>query len=454
MKKDMTSGVVWKQILLFALPVMAGNVLQQLYITVDGIIVGKYIGEAALSSVGLCQPLTMFWQAIAIGTSIGAGVVVSQYFGAKRKSELPLVIDTALTLLAILGVVCTVLALLTSKFFLRVLLGVPEHLLGESLIYYRIFACSMFFCFLYNAASFVLRGVGDSNSTMYFLLVTTVMNIGLDLLFVAVFHWGVAGAAVATLIAQAVCFAVSYWYLRRYFSPAEGRHFDSVLCRLMLKLGIPAAAQQCVVALGNIAMQRLVNSFGQASIAAYTASQRVDSFVFFPIFGYQTALSNFTGQNIGAGKLDRVKRGLVSTLIMAAVTALVICVLLYTLAPNLVSFFSLTGEASRRGILMIRFIAKFFIVFAVYMSFCGVLQGAGDVAFQSGVSFTALFTRAVLGYVGVAVGILGYNAAWVPTPIGWGIALIMAVTRYISGRWKTKAVTKASAADPMPPEQE
>ena len=441
MKKDMTSGVVWKQILLFALPVMAGNVLQQLYITVDGIIVGKYIGEAALSSVGLCQPLTMFWQAIAIGASIGAGVVVSQYFGAKRKNELPLVIDTALTLLAILGVVCTVLALLTSRFFLKVLLGVPEHLLGESLIYYRIFACSMFFCFLYNAASFVLRGVGDSNSTMYFLLVTTVMNIGLDLLFVAVFHWGVAGAAVATLIAQAVCFAVSYWYLRRYFAPAEGRRFDSVLCRLMLKLGIPAAAQQCVVALGNIAMQRLVNSFGQASIAAYTASQRVDSF------------SNFTGQNIGAGKLDRVKRGLVATLIMAAVTAFVICVLLYTLAPNLVSFFSLTGEASRRGILMIRFIAKFFIVFAVYMSFCGVLQGAGDVAFQSGVSFTALFTRAVLGYVGVAVGILGYNAAWVPTPIGWGIALIMAVTRYISGRWKTKAVTKAKAAEPLP-EQE
>lgn len=450
----MTSGVVWKQILLFALPVMAGNVLQQLYITVDGIIVGKYIGEAALSSVGLCQPLTMFWQAIAIGTSIGAGVVVSQFFGAGRKSELPIAIDTALTLLAFLGLVCTALAIVTSKFFLRVVLGVPEHLLGESLIYYRIFAGSMFFCFLYNAASFVLRGVGDSNSTMYFLLVTTVMNIGLDLLFVAVFHWGVAGAAIATLIAQAVCFAVSYWYLRRFFAPAEGRHFDPALCRTMLKLGIPAAAQQSVVALGNIALQRLVNSFGQASIAAYTASQRVDSFVFFPIFGYQTALSNFTGQNIGAGKLDRVKRGLVATLAMAVITAAIICVVLYTMAPGLVSFFSLTGEASRRGITMIRFISTFFCIFAVYMSFCGVLQGAGDVAFQSAVSFSALFTRAVLGYVGVAVGILGYNAAWVPTPIGWGIALILAVARYFSGRWKTKAVARKADAAPAAAEQE
>ncbi|MBO4831492.1 MAG: MATE family efflux transporter, partial [Oscillospiraceae bacterium] len=380
MKKDMTSGVVWKQILLFALPVMAANILQQLYITVDGIIVGKYIGEAALSSVGVSQPIAMFWLSVAMGISIGAGVVISQFFGAGRRSELPLAIDTALLLLGALGLICTGLALLTSGFFLRTVLGVPEHLLSDALLYYRLFCCSLFFCFVYNAVSFALRGVGDSNSTMYFLIITTVMNIGLDLLFVSVFHWGIAGAAVATVIAQIVCCVVSYIYLRRYFSPAEGRHFDSPLCRLMLKLGIPAAAQQCIVALGHIAMQRLVNGFGQTSIAAYTAGNRLDSFVFVPIFGFSTALSNFTGQNMGAGKLDRVKRGLVSTLIMALITAVIICITLYTTAPGIVRLFSLEGESLKKGIEQIRFISTFFCIFAVYMTFSGVLQGSGDVA--------------------------------------------------------------------------
>ncbi len=448
MKKDMTSGVVWKQILLFALPVMAANILQQLYITVDGIIVGKYIGEAALSSVGVSQPIAMFWLSVAMGISIGAGVVISQFFGAGRRNELPLAIDTALLLLGALGLICTGLAILTSGFFLRTVLGVPEHLLADALLYYRLFCCSLFFCFVYNAVSFALRGVGDSNSTMYFLLITTVMNIGLDLLFVAVFHWGIAGAAVATVIAQIICCVVSYIYLRRYFSPAEGRHFDPPLCRLMLKLGIPAAVQQCIVALGHIAMQRLVNGFGQTSIAAYTAGSRLDSFVFVPIFGFSTALSNFTGQNMGAGKLDRVKCGLVSTLIMALITAIIICVTLYMTAPGIVRLFSLEGESLKKGIEQIRFISTFFCIFAVYMTFSGVLQGSGDVTFQSAASFSVLFTRVFLGYLGVAIGILGYSAAWCTTPAGWALGSLMTVLRFFSGKWKTKAVTKKSDAVP------
>ena len=241
---------------------------------------------------------------------------------------------------------------------------------------------------------------------------------------------------------------MSYIYLRRFFAPAEGRSFDPPLCRLMLKLGVPAAAQQCIVALGHAAMQRLVNSFGQTSIAAYTAGNRLDSFVFVPIFGFSTALSNFTGQNIGAGKLDRVKRGLVSTLIMALITAIIICVTLYTTAPGIVRLFSLEGESFKKGVEQIRFISTFFCIFAVYMTFSGVLQGSGDVTFQSAASFSVLFTRVILGYVGVAIGILGYSAAWCTTPVGWIVGVAMTVLRYFSGKWKSKSVANRAVAAP------
>lgn len=446
MKKDMTSGVIWKQIFVFALPVMAGNILQQLYMTVDGIIVGRYVGEAALSSVGVSQPLTLFWMGIAIGISVGIGVVISQYFGAGRHDEIPLAVDTAFILLGSLGLICTAVSLLSSGFCLRSILGVPENLLDESLLYYRIYCLSLFFCFIYNAASYALRGVGDSNSTMYFLLTTAVMNVGLDILFVAVFNWGVAGAAWATFIAQVVCCTVSFFYLRRRIKASQNVHFDKKICGLMLKLGIPAAIQQCIVSVGNMAMQRLVNTFGQASIAGFTVGNRLDSFMFVPIFGFQTALSNFTGQNIGAGKLDRVKRGMHATLIMAVITAIAICVSLKLAAADVVTLFNLTGEGFNRGVEQIRFVTNFFIIFAVYMSIGGVLQGSGDVAFQSMATLSALATRVILGYIGVALGIFGYTCAWCTLPFAWSLALTLTVVRYLSGKWKQKAVVKKEAS--------
>lgn len=437
---DMTVGTEWKLILLFAIPVMLGNLLQQLYSACDGIIVGRFVGEAALSSVGMTNGVTFLCTAFAMGLGVGSSVVTSQYFGAKREKEIPVVIDTALILAVGVGLVVTLLAIFGGRAFLSGVMNAPEHLLDEATIYLQIYAAAMIFTFMYNVIAAILRGIGDSKATLYFLMVSAITNIILDLLFVAVFKWGVVGAAVATSISQTLCALVSLAYLRRRFKPVKGHHFDKTACKLILRMGIPSAVQQSIVSLGNIAMQRLVNGFGQASIAAYTAGNRLDLFMFVPILGMGSSLSAFTGQNIGAGNMKRVKRGLRATLVMSLAIALFISALLKIFAPQVVSLFSLSGEALSRGVEQVRCVTWWFWIFALYMAIGGAFQGAGDVVTQSAITLLTLFVRVSLGYLGVATGILDYEAAWVTMPVGWVVALTVSIIRYVTGGWKKKAV--------------
>ncbi|MDR0490379.1 MAG: MATE family efflux transporter, partial [Oscillospiraceae bacterium] len=313
MKKDMTTGKEWKLILLFTLPIMAGNLLQQLYNTVDGIIVGQFVSEGAFSAVSTCQPLTFLFLAVAMGLSIGVGIVVSQYFGAGKHDKLPVAIDTALLLLGACGLVLTVAGLVIAPFMLRTVLSVPESILPLAVRYFRIYALGLSFQFIYNGIAAILRGLGDSKAILFFLLIATVLNTILDLIFVIVFGWSVTGAAIATVAAQVVCMSVSYIYMRRRFPYVKaGDHWDVGICKTMTRLGLPIAIQQGLVAFGNGSMQKLVNGFGgtvPGVIAAFGAGIRMDSFIYVPILSFQSGLASFTGQNMGAGRLDRVKRG-------------------------------------------------------------------------------------------------------------------------------------------------
>jgi putative MATE family efflux protein len=443
LKKDMTAGREWKLILLFTLPIMAGNFLQQLYNTVDGIIVGNFVSDEAFAGVGTCAPLTFMFLAFAMGLGVGAGVVVSQYFGAKRHDELSASIDTALILMGGFGIALSAAAFILTPFLLRVVLGTPDTILSYSIVYFRIYSAGLFFQFIYNAVAFILRGMGDSKATLYFLLVSTVLNAALVLLFVVVFNWGVAGSSIATVISQVVCACISYVYLRRRFTfENAGRHFDGRICRQILRFGIPSAIQQTIVAFGNTAMQRLVNSFGKDVIAAYAAGVRINMMTFVPIVGFQAGLASFTGQNIGAGKHDRVKRGYHVTLLMAMTVSVAFCAVLYIFAPTVIRMFNLQGNALALGVEQVRFFSVVFCAFTYYMILGGVLQGSGDVVIQSIATLSALLIRVVAGYVGVHIGILGYNAAWVTIPIGWVAAILITTIRYLSGRWKTKAIVR------------
>jgi putative MATE family efflux protein len=440
----MTVGKEWKLILLFSLPIIAGSLLQQLYNTVDGIIVGNFVSEEAFSSVATCQPLVFLFLSLALGLSVGVNIVVSQYFGAGKHDKLPVAIDTAMLLLGACGLLLTAVALIITPSLLRNVLSVPKNLLPQAITYFRIYAFGLFFQFLYNGIAATLRGLGDSKATLYFLLITTVLNTGLDLFFIVVFKWNVAGAAIATVIAQVVCAAASYIYLRRRFPYVKsGAHWNREIAVTMTRLGLPIAIQQGIVSVGNGTMQRLVNGFADTVpgvVAAFGAGFRLDSFIFVPIMGFQSGLASFTGQNMGAGRLDRVNRGFRMTLIMSLSVTIVMCALLYGFAENVVSAFGLTDDALAIGVEQIRYMTKFFWMFSGYMALGGLLQGAGDTVLQSASTLSALIVRILTGYLAVSFGILNYSAAWLTTPIGWGIAIIITYTRYFTGGWKKKAV--------------
>jgi len=440
----MTTGKEWKLILLFTLPIMAGNLLQQLYNVIDGIIVGNYVSETAFASVTTCQPLTVLYLALAMGLSVGVGVSVAQFYGAGKKDELPVAIDTALLLLGTCGLVISLIGIIFSPFLLSTLLNVPETYLPLSITYMRIYSAGLFFQFLYNGIAATLRGFGDSKATLYFLLITMILNTALTFTFVLVIPWGVAGAAFSTVLSQIVCVSVSFYYLRKKFPYVKaGRHWDKKIASTMAKLGLPIAIQMGIVSFGNGSMQRLVNGFGSSVpgiVAAYGAAIRLDMFMFVPVMGFQSGLANFTGQNIGAGRLDRVKRGLVATLIMSMSATIVLCVLFNIFAESVVGFFGLADSSLQIGTGIVKFVTMFTWMFSAYMTLGGLLQGAGDTVVMSATTICALAVRIVVGYLSVYMSWLDHSAAWVTNPIGWFVAITIAYTRFFTGGWKKKAV--------------
>jgi len=440
----MTSGKEWKQILLFSLPIIAGNLLQQLYNTVDGIIVGQFVGESAFAGVSTCTPLTLLFISFSIGLSIGVGIVVSQFFGAGKNDKLPVSIDTALILLGSCGLFLTVLSYIIAPFMFKSVLSVPDYAIPFATVYFRIYAIGITFQFVYNSIAAVLRGLGDSKAILVFLIIATLLNVFLDLIFVAVFHWGVAGVAIATVLAQLTCVSVSYIYMRRRFPLIKGgQHWDGPICATMTRLGFPIAVQQSIVSIGHGSLQRLVNSFDGSVpgvMAAYGAGMRIQNIINAPLIGFQSGLANFTGQNIGAGKLDRVYRGFSGTLIMSLFTTVFLCLLMYVFAGPLVALFGLAGNAQVIGIEQMRFLALFIWMFSCYMTLGGLLQGSGDTVIQSITTLSAFGFQVVVAYAFVYFGIIGYNAAWVATPFGWALAIIITYTRFFTGGWKKKAV--------------
>ena len=331
MKNDMTTGVEWKRILIFSLPIMMGQLLQQLYSTIDGIVVGNYVNEAALAAIGTCTPLTMVFLSAAMGLSNGAGIMIAQFFGAKRLTDLREAASTAFVLLAALGVVFSVAGVVFARPLIAGLMNVEAgDIQNYAVEYFAIYAAGLIFQFGYNAVAYILRAIGDSKATLYFLCISSVMNLVLDLLFVIVFRWGVAGAAIATVIAQICSMLASIIYMNKKYEMLRFRlselRFVGEKCRLCLRLGIPTTVQQCVVSFGSVFVQRLINGYGQFTMAACTVGTRLESYTMVPIMGLNMGMANFTGQNIGAGKLDRIKRGLRATLLLEICsTILVAC---------------------------------------------------------------------------------------------------------------------------------
>ncbi len=452
MTVSMTEGKEWRHLLMFALPLMGGMVLQQLYNTVDGIIVGNYVGDTALGAVGACSPLTMLFVSLAVGMCTGCSVVVAQYFGAGRVKEMRRAASTSIILLVALGAVLSVLGAVFARPLLEHVLGVSDWYIDYAADYFSIYAVGLIFQFAYNVFAALLRAVGDSKATLYFLIVSSVTNLVLDLLFVVGFQWEVAGAASATIISQADSAGVAGVYMMRThellrFTRKELR-FHGATAKLTMRIAAPATLQQTVMACGNLALQRIINDFGgiyAGLMSGTTAAMRIETFAYIPLFAFNTAMATFTGQNVGAGRLDRVKSGRRSCLLMGVAVSAAVAALILALRSQAIALFGVSEDGLRYGMLYLTILCPGLPVFGLYMINGGVLTGAGDTAYNAVVLLSSFALRCILAYALAYGTSLEYRAVWLSMPIGWVCNLLLGWPRYYTGGWKKKIITGANA---------
>lgn len=437
---------------------LLGHMFQQLYTFVDQIIVGRVLGKEALASVGASFPILFTLIALIIGIATGGTIVISQFFGAKDFKKVKRAIDTIFIVMAVSSVVMTVVGLRFSEDIFR-LINLPEELMDTAVSYFTIYVSGLVVFFGYNSVAAVLRGLGDSITPLYFLVLATVLNIGLDLLFIVKFGWGVEGAALATIIAQGIAFLVAVFYLNSThelikFNLREFA-FDREIFKQSLRIGLPTGLQQTFVAVGMLALMGIVNGFGTDVVAAYTAAGRLDSLAIIPSMVFSTALSTFVGQNIGAGKVERVKKGLSRTLIMASVVALGITALIIVFKTPLMGLFTTDLEVIRIGGDYLTIVTSFYLLFTGMFVYSGVMRGAGDTLIPMFITLFSLWiiripaalflSKESFSFLGLTIkGMgLGPEGIWWSIPVGWGIGMILSIIYYQTGRWKTKSVIKA-----------
>lgn len=448
MVQDMTKGSVARQIIIFAIPLFIGNIFQQLYNMVDAVVVGRFVGKNALAAVGTSFPAMFLLVALVMGLTMGASVVVSQLFGAGDLKKMRRALSTAFIFLLICALSLTLIGILAARSLL-LLLKTPPEIIGDASIYLKIIFAGLLFMFLYNTIAAFLRALGDSRTPLYFLIISSLLNMGLDLLFVLRFKMGVAGVGWATVISQAVSviLCIIYIYKRVELLRLKPRDliFDRELFALSVRLGIPASIQQTVVSFGMIAVQGLVNSFGSVTMAAYTAAARIDSIAMMPIMNLGLAVSTFTAQNIGAGNLERVRRGYRRTLAMVAACCVATSAVILLFGPKLIELFidAREVEVIAQGNDYITVVSFFYILLGLLFVTNGVLRGSGDMIVSMASTIVNLTVRVIFAYFLSSRAEIGYHGIWWSIPIGWGCGFIVAYTRYRSGKWTVKAVVNS-----------
>ena len=441
---DLTVGKESNVIFKFALPMLLGNVFQQSYNIFDSIIVGNILGEKALAAVGASFPVIFVLVSLVIGVSIGSTIIIAQFFGAKDFGNVKKAIDSLLIFLFFASIVITAFGLLFSEHIFRSM-SLPEDIIPSAVSYFNIMLYGLILMFGFNAVSSILRGLGDSKTPLYFLIISTILNIILVILFVKVFGWGIEGSAIATVISMGVSFILSIIYLNRFhdiikFSLIDIKFHSSIFIQ-SLKIGIPSGLQQTFVAFGMVALLRFVNSFGTDTIAAYTIAGRIDSFAMQPAMNFSMALSTFVGQNIGANKIERVKIGLKATLVMTSVFSVVVTIVAIFFGSEIMSLFSQKPEVITTGHSYLVIVCSFYIVFSTMITTQGLIRGAGDTLIPMFITLFSLWIlRIPISYF--LSRSIGSDGIWWSIPIAWVFGMIASGIYYLSGKWKNKAVTR------------
>ncbi len=376
----LTQGNIVKSIIWFSIPLLVGNLFQQLYNAVDSYVVGNYVGKAALAAVGASTPVINMLIGFFMGIATGAGVVIAQYYGANDTKRMRKSIHSSMALTLVMAMLLTIIGLVCTNPLLHAI-GVPSDVFDQASQYLAIYFGGITFTLIYNMGAGILRAIGDSKRPLYFLVIASVINIILDFLFVKVFQWGVAGAGVATLIAQGISAVMVVFILmytkENYQLVIKEISFDKEMLTRIIKIGLPTGIQQSIVSLSNVIVQSYVNVYGSSVIAGYSVTVKIDGFVNLPLQAFNMAVTTFVGQNIGAKKYDRVKKGAYITYILATITIGIFVVVMYFFGKDFIAIFNQEKEVIEAGRLMQLIFLPFYLFLPINQIINGVLRGAG-----------------------------------------------------------------------------
>ncbi len=434
----MTGGSIFKHLFFFAIPLVIGNLFQQLYNTADSIIVGNFVGSEALAAVGSSGPLINLLGGLFMGTATGAGVVISQYFGAKDRDNVGKAVHTTVAFALVSGISLTVVGMVFSSVILK-WMGTPPEVMENSVIYLRTYFAGSLFSVGYNMCTGVLNAVGDSRKPLYFLAIASVVNIALDLLFVVVFHMGVIGAALATIISQAVSFALVLWTLTR----VDGWHkvvlkkvkFYKGFLSKIVKIGLPTGIQNMVVSFSNVIVQSSINSFGSYAMAGCAAYNKIDGFNILPVQSISLAATTFAGQNFGAKKYDRVKKCLFVSVAMVVGYTAFSSTLLIIFGNNIIGIFSSDPNVLKYGMMMLMHMAPFYFMVGVDNVLAGNIRGVGK-TMMSMIFFVANLCGVRVLWIGIMLPIFrDINIVFWGYPVSWLTCLICMVIYLFRVKW-------------------
>ena len=438
---NMTSGSPLKILITFSLPMLLSMVFQQLYSVIDSIIAGNFIGVDGLAATGASYPITTLFIAVATGASVGSSVVISQFFGAKLMERVKSAIYTAIITLFVLALVLTGIGLLSCNFLLSVI-GTPENIFADSSAYLRIYVCGLVFLFLYNAATSIYNGLGDSRMPLCFLVFSSVLNVILDILFVSTFSMGVAGLAWATFLAQGISALLSIGTLivriRKISVNGRVPLWNRGLLVNMMYIAIPSICQQSFVSIGVFLVQGVVNSFGSDTVAAFSAALKISTFALMVMNTMPNALSNFASQNIGAHELERVRQGLRISIVIAMIVIAGVNLLFLCAASQILGLFIPNGGSRtviHIGVQFLHTIAPFYFLVGIKNCCDSVLRGGGAMKPFMATTFSDLIIRIAFSFL--FAGALGFTSICWAYPVGWIFGTLLSIRYYRTGVWRT-----------------
>ncbi len=440
---NMTSGSPAKHILRFAFPLLIGNLFQQLYNMVDSLVVGNYVGADALAAVGACGSMNFLFFSLSAGLATGIGIIVAQFYGAKDEQNIRSTIANSIYVLVISAIIVSILGIVLAEPLLR-LLQTPDNIIGDAAIYMKTTCAGIISIALYNGVASILRALGDSKTPLYFLILASIINVVLDLLFVIGFQWSVFGVALATIIAQTVsaitCIIYAYIKMPYFKLTKKQLHPQREIIHRSFVLGIPLALQNSMIAVSCMALQGVVNGFGETVMAAYTIIGRIEQVVQQPYSSLGTAITTYTGQNVGAGKAERVKQGFRQAIVMVLVFSVMLLPIAYLFGEQIVGAFVKEPEVIEIGVKALRVNSLFYFGLGMIYVPRALLNGAGDTGFAMLNGITEVGCRMIYSQILTKALMIGHWGIWLTTGATWATTAIVCVIRYKQGKWQQKSL--------------